>query len=190
MKLIVGVDVDEVCANLLGEWLRRYNRVYDDCKTPEDIRGWGMPENVKPECGARIYDILREPDLYDHILPIDGARGAVLKMREVGHRVVFVTSCTTGTTDAKVRWLERWGFLPSGPKVHKDFVACSDKALVNVDVLFDDNVETIERFPRAAYLVMVPHNQDVPCSKPRVHSLRGAPFVVEALARSPYRDAA
>lgn len=177
--LTLGVDVDEVCANLLGEWLRRYNLRYNDTKRPEDIRGWSMTENVKPECGEAIYDILHEPDLYDAVRPIPGALDAVQELRADGHRVVFVSSCVVGSVDAKVRWLIRHRFLPMQSQ-QKDFIACSDKVLIGADFLFDDNVETCERFHDQAYrgfgvVVTVPHNSEQATHCPRIAGLIEAP---------------
>jgi 5'(3')-deoxyribonucleotidase len=178
-RLIVGVDVDEVCAHLIPEWMRRYNLAYGDTVCPEDVKYWHMPDNVKPECGDAIYDFMREPDLYDNIVPIMGARAAVKEIRRMGHRVVFVTSCITGTADAKIRWLERWGFLQQNVRTHKDFIAASDKALVNVDVLFDDNADTVANFPRHAVIVTQPHNRDARLpGRLRISALSEAPEVI------------
>src|SRR5690625_2202655 len=60
-------DVDGVVADLLTEWVRRYNAKYDDDLSPEDITEWEMHRNVKPECGTDIHNFLRMPNLYSMV---------------------------------------------------------------------------------------------------------------------------
>lgn len=172
--MIVGVDVDEVCADLLSEWVRRYNLRYHDTLRPEFIEEWDMSKVVKPECGKDIYRILSEPDLYDNILPIPPAKAAVDDIRGLGHRVVFVTSCARGQADQKREWLIRWGFLPDR-NFEPDFIAASDKALIGVDCLIDDNISTVEKFPGDALLVTRSYNRGIPTNRRRIHGLAQAP---------------
>ena len=61
-KLTVAVDVDDVCADLLTEWLYRYNLEYEDNLTVADVDRWDLSEQVKPECGKKIYNYLRDPE--------------------------------------------------------------------------------------------------------------------------------
>lgn len=156
---VIAVDVDEVCADLLGEWLRRYSERFDDTLSVQTMTGWDLIPQVKPECGERIYEILREPDLYTHVKPIEGAWEGVELLRNAGYRVVFVTSCVAGTMDAKVRWLQRYGFLSDAHGL-PDFIACTSKYLVDADVLIDDHEKNCWEFPRRSILVRHPHNRN------------------------------
>lgn len=160
---IILCDVDEVCADLLTEWVRRYNIDYEDTLSVEDIDQWDVAQCVKPECGKKMFDILRDPDLYDYVKPIPGALEGVRTLRKSGCRVVFVTSCVVDTTDAKIWWLIRNGFLPN-QKVPRDFIAAKDKSLVRGDLLIDDGPHN-----NPTILYDQPHNRGV--SHPRrVHS--------------------
>jgi 5'-nucleotidase len=172
--ITIAVDVDDVCADLLSEWLRRYNLDYGDSLLPEDITAWDLHQFVKPKCNKLIYEYLRAtPCLYDNIHPIQGARAAVRNMRADGHRVIFVTSCTVGTVDAKMRWLIRWGFLPKGNH-QRDFIAAADKASVKADVLIDDHVANVQGYPGPSILITRPHNLDIPVLGTRAPSLAEA----------------
>jgi 5'(3')-deoxyribonucleotidase len=142
---IFGVDVDGPCADLLPEWLRRYNRDYDDAMTPAHITQWEMERIVKPECGKKIYNYLTDPDLYECVQPVEGARFAIEQLRSAGLRVIFVSSCVRGHTDEKMDWLVRHGFLPD-ERWPRDFIAATDKhplkhAFVS---LVDDRPENLE----------------------------------------------
>lgn len=172
-QFVAAFDVDEVVADLLGEWLSRYNYRWIDMLTPDMLRGWSLVPQVKPECGARIYDILHECDLYDDVKPIPGALAAVRYLRSLGIRVVFVSSCVAGSVDAKVAWLQRHKFLPEGPSI-RDFIACTDKSLIGADVLLDDHILNVEAFPGHAILLNVPQNSEEKCSRPRARDMMEA----------------
>lgn len=161
-KLTIAVDVDDVCADLLTEWLRRYNRDHGDNLTPEDVDGWDLAPQVKTECGKLIYRYLHDDDLYLDIKPHPHALAAVELMRRAGHRVLFVTSCVVGSVDAKVHWLMDHGFLPHG-NMQRDFIAASDKSLIRADYLIDDHVGNLEGLSERTRGILIerPHNRDV-----------------------------
>jgi 5'-nucleotidase len=71
--MIILVDVDSTIADLVPEWLRIYNKIYNDNLTIDDITSWAIHKFAKPECGDKIYDILRMDTLYESVRPIEGA---------------------------------------------------------------------------------------------------------------------
>lgn len=156
--LILAVDVDDVVCDLLGPWLKAYCKHYRDTLTPDRLTSWEIENDVKPECGRRIFDFLT-PSLYYIAQPIRGALRAVEEMREAGHRVVFVTASTkAGMSDAKLLWLRRWRFLPQDQSAWSDYFPVKDKSLIAADVLFDDHIDNCSAFPREAVLITRPHN--------------------------------
>lgn len=160
MNLVIGVDVDGVCANLMPEWLRRYNAEFGDALTPDDITEWNIRKFVKPEAKTRIFDYLHDSDLYERVEPIDGALEGVRKIRANGNRVVFVTSAVTGHAGQKLLWLRRHGFLScSNPYPCRDYFEATDKALLNLHYLIDDRLTTVQEFwdqARSAFLFPSP----------------------------------
>ena len=182
----VAVDVDEVVANLLGEWLRRYNREYGDCLVPEDIRGWDFRAQLKGHARmAGIHGFLYDKDLYEHVLPMPGAKEAIGLLRHTGARVVFVTSCVEGTADAKLSWLRRWGFLDYTAAPDHNFIAAADKSLVRADYLLDDRIENAEGFAGQGILIDHPHNREYRGPCPRM-TLYGAVSLI--MYREKYVD--
>lgn len=155
---VIAVDVDEVCADLLTEWIVvRYNRMAGAHLTLADITAWDMKDVVPEEWVRRTYMILEDEDLYDGVKPFPGALEAINRLREQGHRVVFASSCVVGSYDAKVRWLIRNGFVPDS-RTPKDVYLCGDKSLVNADILIDDGLHNLDTFPGWRILVTRPHN--------------------------------
>lgn len=153
---VVAVDVDETVADLLGEWLRRYNEKSGDALLPEDLRDWDIKPRLRDgwQDGEAFYDILYESDIYRHVLPIQGARTAVRRLKAAGYRVVFASSCSHGTEHHKAAWLRRYGFIESD----KDFIGAQDKSLVRADILCDDGPHNIAAFKGRKFLITQPHN--------------------------------
>lgn len=159
--MIIGVDVDGVVADLHTEWIRRHNVDYDWKTRRDQLSSWDAESwPISPECGKRIYDYLRQPDLYQRVPVIDGAQIAIRDLKKLGHRVVFVTSNAKGMTDQKWDWLERFGFLEVR-YTHSDMVIAHDKALVKTDVLIDDKLSTVQKYPYPTILMDQPWNRSV-----------------------------
>lgn len=162
--MLVLVDVDGVCADLHTEWLRRYNRKYNDRLAYTDVKSWGIHEYVKPECGKKIFDILEEPDLYACTPIISGALEGVKALRDWGHRVVFVTAYFN---TPKVEWLHNNGFLVEYPYNDGRWNTCTDVAMLNdkqllahcADAIIDDRPENLTGF-KNPILFNQPWNQD------------------------------
>lgn len=158
--MIILVDVDGVVADLHTEWLRRYNLDYDTDLGKEDISSWSMHKLVVPECGTKIYDYLKLPEIYDLVQPIEGALDGIKSIRKMGHRVVYLSA---GFYPAKVRWLNYNGFLSgrtSNWASAEDVIIAFDKSLIKGDVLIDDRLKNVDEFHGPAILFDQPWNQE------------------------------
>jgi 5'-nucleotidase len=153
--LIIICDIDDTVADLLTVWLSRYNADYNDDLDRDDITAWDMTKFVKPECGVKIYDYLKDEHIYDEVEPIPGALMGVTRLRGMGHHILFVTA---NIHREKWEWLKRHGFLPK-TWTSQDYICCYDKHLIKADAIIDDKPETIDRFPGLAILFDRPHNQ-------------------------------
>jgi 5'(3')-deoxyribonucleotidase len=157
-RLVIAVDVDDVVADLITEWLRRYNRDYQDTLTQEHIKAWEIDRFVKPECGTAIFQYLASRTLYDCVKPVYGALEGVQRLRLAGHRVVFVTSSNAVQAGRKMQWLQRHGFLGDSHE-QPDYYVANDKSLIAADLLIDDRPKNVERFPGRTILFARPHNE-------------------------------
>lgn len=179
------VDVDGPVADLLPEWLRLYNIDYGDELTPDQIANWDMTLYVKRECGPLIYEYL-DGEIYDGVDRVSDALDGVNKLREMGHRVIFVTSSPEGTGDAKYTWLKRNKFLPDG-RYSPDYIEAHDKSLVRGDILIDDRLENVKSFPGETILWDAPYNRS------EVHGFRAhnwADVVADVGSLITYRETA
>lgn len=151
-------DVDGPVADLNTYWLMLYNADYNDNLTADQWTAWDIVPSLKRECGVKIYDYLKRPDLYDGVLPVPGALETIQQLRADGHKVIFITS--TMVAGDKYIWLVRHGFLSDSAadrqfymEVHSD-----EKWRVTGDVLIDDRFKTIKAFPGKGLLYTAPHN--------------------------------
>jgi 5'(3')-deoxyribonucleotidase len=134
--ITISVDVDDTCADLMSEWLKRYNRDYFDDLSENKILSWDMTQYVKPICGKNIYQYIEDPKIYDEIKPISFSQWGVGELKKIG-RVVFVTSSTLGHAGIKFMWLKKHGFIDK----KEDYIECLDKSLISCHYLIDDKYE-------------------------------------------------
>ncbi len=140
MKKIIAVDVDDVVADLVNEWLRKYNEDHHDSLKEDDILTWDIASYTK--IGSKIYEYLKRRDLYDNVVPILGASWGIEKLREFGFRVIFVTNSTPEHSGVKYEWLKKYKMISS----RDDYVEAADKSLILSNYLIDDNPKNIINF--------------------------------------------
>lgn len=169
--MIILCDVDGVVADMLPAWLACYNRDYGDLLRPDDVVAWDVSKFVKPECGKRIFAYLDLPTLYDDVMPVDGAKAGIQVLRDLGHRVVFVSACTGDEMcRAKVRWLNEHGFTEG---MKNTVLTGTDhpslKAIMRADLLIEDYEKNLHEYGGNGLLLDAPYNRHDD-TFPRVHS--------------------
>lgn len=146
----IKIDGDDSIWDLLGEWLRRYNRDYHDNITKKQITDWDLTKFVK--CGNDIYKYLDDPDLYDNLQVFDGAIWAINKLKQLGHECVVVSA---GVHPGKRRLLYKLGIISNDREL---FIA-KDKDSVRGDYLIDDGIHNIKECTTTGILFDAFHNK-------------------------------
>lgn len=177
----IAVDVDDVVADLMSEWLRRYNNDWNDTLRVEDVHTWDLTKVVKPECGEQIYEYLQDTDLYEKVFPIPNAAVSVEKLRYAGHDIVFATSNVYGMSDQKLRWLFKYGFISK--LSFDEVVVMVDKTMLRANVIIDDKPSLIARWAQQrlgeGILFEQPWNKyEFRYSMSRVHRVDNWPEIV------------
>lgn len=155
--LTIAVDVDGVIADSYPPWLERYHR-----DNPTGVKiALAEVYDQKAKDSKELLSYLNDPHFYDEVPEVAGAFNGVTALRAWGHRVVFVTSCPQGQTDAKWQWLQANGFLPKGKMQEKDLVVCHDKPLLapSFHLIVEDTLKSVKGWHRAI-LLDKPYNQD------------------------------
>jgi 5'-nucleotidase len=166
MKQRIGIDMDQVLADLMTEWLNRYNADYNDNLKPEDITSWEFHMTVKPECGKRIYTYLDNPHMFSYLPVMDGAQDVVYELSKYFDIFVVTAVWNIGNVAPKYNWLRRYfPFLDE-----KNFVFTRNKSIVNADFLIDDKPSNFDGgFRGQGILFDAPHNRNEN-RYPRVHN--------------------
>ena len=128
------VDIDGVVADLHDEWLKRYRRKYKHKLYKKDITDWYIHQFVIPECNTKIYDIAKNPKIYDRVKPIPNALEGVQALRDLGFTIVFTTACFEGQAGRKFTWLKENNLW--NEKDH--YVETNSKHLIVGDLLIED----------------------------------------------------
>lgn len=156
----IGLDMDGVLADLLSDWVRVYNNIYEDSLVSNDIVSWDFHNFVKPECGKKCYEILHSDFLnFANLDPIPGAVEAVanfMKDPEIDLYVVTDALSSPKIMREKYAWLRR--HIPFLDRT-KVFFA-KHKEMIAVDVLIDDHTENVLNSYREGILFSAPHNKD------------------------------
>ena len=135
--MIIGIDVDDTSLALMPEWLKRSNNKYGGNYTPDQITQWEISKLVS--YGNKIFEFLSDEDLYDNIDPVEGALEGITKLKDMGHRVVFITA---GMHKGKYLRLKQLGFLDR----EEDYIEARDKSLILTDILVDDRPFNLWQF--------------------------------------------
>ncbi|RID84018.1 5'(3')-deoxyribonucleotidase [Peribacillus asahii] len=153
------IDMDSVICDLMSDWHDRYNKDYDDNLTVDRLKCWNSEKYVKPECGIKIYDYLKEPGLFSRLKPLPHAV-EVLKRLCKDYEILIVTSSVSSAFAEKEIWVEK--HLPFIGKHNMIFT--HRKNMIVGDLLFDDAPHNLKEFAatgRLAVAMDYPYNRNI-----------------------------
>lgn len=146
---VLGIDMDDVTADLISRSVELYNKDnYDDQIKKEDLNCWyGNWEIMK--------DYYMMEGIYADLPVIEGSK-EVLKRLGSRYEIFFITaSPTPKATFDKMEWVDRhFPFIGSGR-----VIATRYKHLINADLLFDDSPAFLPEFKGLRVLMDGGHNQ-------------------------------
>lgn len=167
-KKVIMLDSDGVIVNLPKHWASVYNERYNDTLAPEELcEYWDGIENVvKPECGDKIYDLLKEAGFFQNCEAYDGAIETFKAMCEDPMLDCYILSAYSGHPESargKLEWYnENCPFFDS-----EKLILCKPKHLVYGDVLVDDSYKNVKQFVNAnlsgsaiGLMMAATHNED------------------------------
>lgn len=140
MSLHIAIDLDGVLLDFVGGLCEAVKTEYDVDLFPEDVDEWDLHPVLDPIIGRSWWSWLRERDwLWPNFPAIDGAIGAVDRLRRDDHYLEIVTAKPEWATFAVWKWLGKWR-----PNVHRVTIVNTDgeakHLATDADLLIDDNV--------------------------------------------------
>ena len=153
--LRICVDMDEVMADTLAEYLRRYNQTFDEDVTPQDLAGKGLWDIAPLDRQQQLRDFLDAEDFFEDLDLMPGSQDV---LRQLSSRFeIFIATqamAVPNSLGSKYRWLQR--HFPFIPPTH--YVFCGDKSILRADYLIDDLPKNLLRFEGQGLLYTAPHN--------------------------------
>lgn len=111
----IAVDMDGVLLDMVGGLCTAVGKEYGVGLTPADVELYDLHPLLDPILGRSWWDWLRDRDwLWSNFTAIDGAIGAVDKLRRDGHYIEVVTAKPEWAEHTVWKWLGKWR-----PAVHQ-----------------------------------------------------------------------
>ena len=151
----ICVDMDDVMADTLGEYLRRYNQIFDEAVTPQDLVGKPVWEIAPPERHAQMHAIFQAEDFFENLEVIPGSQ-QVMESLTARFEIFIATQAMAvpNSLGPKFRWLQR--HFPFIPASH--YVFCGNKSILRADYLIDDLLRNLLHFEGQGILYSAPRN--------------------------------
>jgi 5'-nucleotidase len=133
------IDMDGVLADFDGEFIKRWRERYpDQFHIPMQERTLfyvkdQYPQHLQPQ----VMEILLEPGFFREMMPIEGAREALIEMNALRLEVFLCTSPFSPYQNCvleKYQWVDNY----LGPDWVNRIILTKDKTLVRGDILIDD----------------------------------------------------
>lgn len=177
-RLSLGFDLDETLQNMIKRLLLYYNVAYKDNLKFEDIRQYDMTPYLVPECKHIFQEFCND----EFFLNLDVEKTAVETLSQLSekHDIYFVTAGHPLTIGARDEWLKRtFPFYRS-----RMLIACTNKQLLNLDILVDDYECNLIGGKYASVLINKPWNESFDNKKygiERINKISDVQRLVERL---------
>lgn len=170
--MIIGLDLDEVCCDLVGNVCGHIHDVYDHEHDSEVFASYNFYENDytgNEKLNEKVADDLitqvTNLEFLRTCLPIDGTVEAVNTLKSKGHEIHILTARAEGEENNTIEWLNLFGYKVDSV-THIGFGSCKGvvgKAM-GLDIFVDDHTYNIdsmlEHTDAKVYLITRPWNID------------------------------
>lgn len=173
-RQVVLLDIDDTLNNFIDSFVDIYNDKYNSNLKSEDIKGWNIQDYVDTK--DNVYNLFKTPGLFTKPKPKVYAVDFVKSLMK-DFDVYLVTDSPSGTNhfesynnpfsnpaDDKRHWVkEHFPFFPK-----ERIIFCSEKWMIDGDILLDDKVDTFKKFEemgRDVLLFEANHNKSYKTNK-------------------------
>lgn len=142
---IILLDMDDTLCDLTTPCIELLNKKHRASITKEDRYLWHMEHSLikkVPELtSSNVWDSLNTPGLFRNLSMMPGAKKSLKEMRDLGWRIVIVTSLPSvqhnpgQVVQEKYEWIDE---NLSGLIAPRDLIFTNEKYLIQGDVLIDD----------------------------------------------------
>jgi 5'(3')-deoxyribonucleotidase len=156
LKPRIAIDMDEVLADTLSQFLSEYNREFGENLTKVDLTERKLAEFIPADRRARLRHYALSPGFFRDI-PVMAGSHAVLEALRERYEVFIATAAMEfpSSFHEKYQWIK--DHFPTFPDSH--IVFCGDKSITATDFLIDDSPRHFDRFSGQGFLFTAPHNR-------------------------------
>lgn len=151
----IAIDMDEVMADALTEYLSRYNADFKRNLTKQDLWGKRLADVVPSAHWPRLDKYFDDEEFFRHLAVIEGSQETIRDLTR-SYDVFIVTAAmeVPRSLAPKFEWLQRhFPFIPP-----QNYVFCGNKGIIAADYLIDDSVYQLERFKGQGIIYTSPRN--------------------------------
>lgn len=138
--MIIAIDFDSTLFPTLEKVLEIYNKRHSANITLSQHTSYNFHDNFPPDVADEILSIFVEKDAYDNLRPYQGTVRTVRYLVEQGHEVYIATASDVHNMKWKEELLQK--YFPFIPK--NNLIRIYNKAMLNVDVLIENNLDTLK----------------------------------------------
>lgn len=136
---IIALDLDNCLNDLTEKTLEFYNTQNDKQIQLSDLTTYNFDDCLSKKDAEGIMKLFKNKALWDSLKPVIGAREALQKLLDVGHKVYIATATAPENFPWKIQWLKKWfPFFNS-----ENVIRIMDKSLLKCDILIEDSLEQL-----------------------------------------------
>ncbi len=151
----IAIDMDEVMADTMAHYLRRYNAEFGLNLKTKDFHGQHVFEVIDPAHREQVRDYFEQEEFFAGIPVMAGSQKVLREM--VKRYEIFITTAAMDVPcsfSAKYFWLQQHFPFVSPSNI----VFCGDKSIIAADFMIDDNARHLRNFRGEGILYTAPHN--------------------------------
>jgi len=158
------IDMDGVISDFDGEFLKRWRERYPDkVYVPmEERKSFYVKDSYPEELHPLVSEILLEAGFFRDMMPMAGAKDALMEMEQMGLELFICTSPLSVYKNCvleKFEWVDR----ELGTNWVDRIVLTKDKTLIKADYIIDDKAEItgVESVPSWEHIIYDrPYNKE------------------------------
>ena len=138
--LKIAIDFDSTLFPTMEKVLDTYNKQHCASLNMSQITMYNLHDIFESDIADKLIELFVEKNTYDSLLPYKGAVKAVKNMAEQGHEIYVATNTDVRNMEWKEELLQKhFPFIPKN-----NLIRINNKALLNVDVLVEDNLDNLK----------------------------------------------
>ncbi|PIR43291.1 hypothetical protein COV24_03465 [candidate division WWE3 bacterium CG10_big_fil_rev_8_21_14_0_10_32_10] len=166
-KIRICVDMDDVLADLMPEWVKLYRLKTND-KRELNITEWEIHKSLPAMPKNEVYDLLNEEGLFLNCKPIEGAINGLTKViSDDRFKLIILTSAASKYAfSEKLKWMKNYFGSGILPHVFASSSSKSKNMLSDCyDVIIDDSGHVMKSLKDSDVVKILfdrPHNKELP----------------------------